>query len=182
MSRDVLQSDPSFQALLDRRDALERHVDDLREQLVAARSDTDQQIRTWQRQFQDTRARLQDQIHALVKQLGPEREQLQLDINTSRHQIQTHEAAVQGLKKTIADLQRSLNKTTAPSTASPAASRASGGALPPTGGPMAAPEHGALDAQLADTQRELQHAENELAQRRAHLKILEYKLRLLRID
>ena len=182
MSRDVLQSDPSFQALLDRRDALERQVDDLREQLVAARSTADQQIRALQRQFQDTRARLQEQMRGLTKQLEPECQRLQLDISTAWHQIHTHEAAVQGLKKTVTDLMRSLNRSAAPSTAPPMASRASDGVLPPTGGPMAAADHSALDSQLADTQHELQRAESELAQRRAHLKILEYKLRLLRVD
>ena len=185
MSRDVLQRDPSFQAVLNQRDAIEHQVDNLREQLVAAQTAAEQQVRAVQQEFRQTRGRLQGQIRELVKQLEPEREKLQLDMATSKHQIRTQEAAVQGLQRTIADLQHTLNRSTARPSAAPPAPSADG-TVPPTGGPerstMGAADRAAVTTQLADTQHQLQQAEQDLAAHRAHLKILEYKLRLLRIE
>ena len=190
MTQQVLKHDPAFQVLLDQRDVLEGQVDDLHAQLAAKRTDSDQQIRVIEREFRETRTRLEAQVRALIQQLAPERDKLQLEIKTTRNVIRTDEATVQGLKKTIAELERSLSRsgsTAPPPPHAPAATLpAATGVLPPTGenGPqtLRPQDRAALESELDDAQQALQHAQTELTTHRDHLNVLQYKLRLLRIN
>ena len=190
MTQQVLKHDPAFQVLLDQRDALEGQVDDLHAQLAAKRTDSDQQIRAIEREFRETRTRLEAQVRALIQQLAPERDKLQLEIKTTRNVIRTDEATVQGLKKTIAELERSLSRsgsTAPPPPHTPAATLpAATGVLPPTAdnGPQALrpQDRAALESESDDAQQALQHAQTELTTHRDRLNVLQYKLRLLRIN
>ena len=194
MTQVVLKSDPTFQAALAQRDAIEHQVDELRDRLIAKRTDTEQQIHILQQEFRETRSKLQGQIHGLIQQLTPERDKLQLEINTTQNNIRSQEAVVQGLKRTVAELQKSLNHPapsttttiTSPTTA-PAAPIGAARSLPPTGQETAGmttavQDRAALEARLAEAQGQLQQALSALADQRAHRKLLQYKLRLLQIE
>jgi len=147
--------------VLDRKAEIDASIRAERERLTEQRQNIDQRISALKADYEAAKARTDGLVDGLIARLGPDRRQIDLDIQTARHTLKAREAEQRSLEHTLALLERSLSE--------------SGTETTPTGG--------ATDdrkARLAQTRESLDGVVHDIEQLRLNLIVLKHKQRLLR--
>jgi chromosome segregation ATPase len=160
LTQSVIEQDPAFISVLERRDTLEQQIGALRLQLDTERAQHKSQIQQLERAYRARRAGLRADVNELMQQLRPEEERLELTRETVAHRIRIQEATIRGLDQAVDDLEDSLEPESS----------------------MTPDRRRARQQELLARQAELKQNQTLLEQHQSQRKLLESKLQLIKLQ
>lgn len=106
----IIQEDPSFKALMEKKDGLDEKIASLTTQLAEIKNETFAKIRMLEEDFEKEKSRINSKISALRSELEPERIRIRQEIEALRGALSNKKAILKNLENTRRNLSNLINQ------------------------------------------------------------------------
>lgn len=106
----IIQEDPSFKAVMEKKDELDKKIASLTTQLAEIKNETFAKIRVLEEDFEKEKSKIDSKISALKSELEPERIRIRQEIEAIRGALSNKKGILKNLENTRRNLSNLINQ------------------------------------------------------------------------
>lgn len=160
LAKEVLQADPEFSSVLEKREHLMNRIEERKRKLEIKRNTIDEGIAQLRRDLASATAMTRKEITLIEEQMKPDHERIQLALSLASEELRAKRQERATLGRQIAQLRKAAKNT---------------------GAQWTAEEHAAHEAELAAMLEDAGRLDQEMVGMKGHLRLLKIKMVLIRL-